>query len=221
MSETAATSSATNGATGAVAGATNRLTDGEVRRQDQGRAAAERALGKRGPGRPRKDPNAPRATTIADAKKTVKAERAAEAKPVQATVADDWRPPTDAEVALIRRFFVAANKPLENLQKNLERLDLVEPGELPMSPDEIEMGAECTAGTLCALSPRWLRYVPVVGLVIFSGSFLVSRGLTLARVRDDMAELEARAQAARDAEKAKRDALKVHQGGAAAPGASP
>lgn len=169
-----------------TSGATKRLAPAAVNRSDQARVNAEQVVGKRGPGRPRKDgsPAQPRnIQAIAADVKNRQTQVQAQAE------ADSWHEPSKANVRRCALMIRQANKPLGQTEKELLRiqgvtgLPLIEPGELVLSDDEVEFGSEMTAGTLMAVSPNIARYIPVVGLIFWGLSIVISRGIVMYRVK--------------------------------------
>lgn len=175
-----------------TSGETKRHSAEQVVRSDTSRSHAEASTGKRGPGRPRKDGSPAQPRSVAEISANVKT-RAVKEKAAQETE-DTWREPSKADVRRCVLMIRQGNKPLVQLEKQLLAVPiqppLIEAGELVMSEDELEFGADCTAGSLAAISPNIARYLPVVGLVFWGLSIIVSRGLVMWRVKQREPEIK-------------------------------
>jgi hypothetical protein len=174
-------------------GPTKRLSTDAVHVSDSIRDGAERQAGKRGPGRPKGS----KTKTPEEAAREAKEKR--EKESAKKAAKDAYEPPSERDILMCRRVLEQGNKPLKALE-GVIRLraisysvepDLVCPeGDLTLSAGELDFAAECTAGSVALISPAIARYLPVLGLGVFSLSFLVGRGITLAKANAIFAEIE-------------------------------
>ncbi len=95
----------------------------------------------------------------------------------------------------------------------------VKKGQIPLSKDELEMGAECTAGTIVNFAPNFLLYLYPLGLITWGLSVIGSRAVIFWRLKQLQAKLEAEQRQAE--EEAKRKSKLSPSAAPAAPNAAP
>lgn len=160
-----------------------KLDSREVRRQENGRELAERKQGTK----------KKKARNVAEAIERVESSSSAVAVTKPAAPTAEWREPTPGEVAQIKFYYKMANKPLVQLERTATEFGivgdvppkgtaLVAPGEIPLSEDELDFGAQTTAGTLISFTPGVMPYLAPIGLACFVIGSIGSRLLILWRI---------------------------------------
>lgn len=202
-----------------------RLDPERVNRHNAGREVAEQG-GRRGPGRPGSKADKP-AANVEEAKRRVEADRVAATKPAPAHEAEqEFRDPTKFEINSVRFAMKMGNKPLVQLERDLEQFGvvsetgappaLVKKGEIPASDEELDMGAEATAATLVNFAPSsFVRYLAPITLAMFTIGFVGSRLVIFLRIKRAMDEA---AKAEREAEQRRAEAARSKLNPTAAPG---
>lgn len=183
--------------------AAKKIDPNAVKRSDAGRSIAENKAG--GAARPSGEK---RAGSVEEATKRVVSTTTVEpASPGKLAkllgVADEKRPPTAQEVAMVRSVMDPMNEPLREIENDLAGLGLVgtkeqvlrgeklvEAGKIPASEAELSNLGTCMAGTLVNFAPNLLIYMYPIGLLFGGLTFMGSRLVIFLRLKRAQEEME-------------------------------